>query len=362
VALLKARHLSIIAKKEFRGLISERTILLAVLLQLFIALFSSFLMVGLTSMYDPSSLSKYSRFKYNIGYAGNNSEILTLLSTSKDFRVYRMDLSTGVQTLRERKLAAVIWVPDTAPDAQEPVKITLYTLQNDLQSAIVDVKLKDIFLKYERDLREIRSERLTDLPLPLRIPASTGGGDFYEFVYGLLIPLLVFMPAIIASALIIDLITEEYQHDTLETLVSTPVTFSEMVWGKVLACELLVPVQAGAWLVLLMINGIAIQNAGLILLHVVVSSLILILLGTLTALHYRERTAAQFIFSTALVVVILLALSLPANPMNLLTRLAVGTAGAEQWIVLAATLLIIAVLGYATQKYAERISRVSHSG
>jgi len=43
---MKARHLSIIAKKEFRGLFNERTILLAILLQLFIALFSSFLMVG----------------------------------------------------------------------------------------------------------------------------------------------------------------------------------------------------------------------------------------------------------------------------------------------------------------------------
>ena len=76
---MKPRHLAIIAKKEFRGLINERTILLAVLLQLFIALFSSFLMVGLTSMYDPSSLSKYSRYRYNIAYTGNDSEVLDYL-------------------------------------------------------------------------------------------------------------------------------------------------------------------------------------------------------------------------------------------------------------------------------------------
>ncbi|HEX3002171.1 MAG TPA: ABC transporter permease [Methanoregula sp.] len=359
---MKARHLSIIAKKEFRGLLSERTILLAILLQLFIALFSSFLMVGLTSMYDPSSLSKYSRFKYNVGYAGNESDLSAYLYGSPDFRVFRMDLSTGVAALKERKLAAVIWVPDTAPEADLPVKITLYTLQNDLQSAIVDVKLKDIFLKYEKDLREIRAERLTEQPLPLRFPPATGGGDFYEFVYGLLIPLLVFMPAIIASALVIDLITEEYQHDTLETLVSTPVTFSEMVWGKVLACEILVPVQAGIWLVLLIINGIAIENAGFILLQVTASSLVLILIATLTALHYRERTSAQFIFSTALVVVILFALSLPSNPMNLLTRLAVGTAGVEQWAVLTVVLAVAVLLGYVTQRYAERISRINHTG
>ena len=359
---MKARHLSIIAKKEFRGLFNERTILLAVLLQLFIAMFSSFLMVGLTSMYDPSSLSKYSRYKYNIAYAGNNSAVLEYLQSSPDFRVYPMDLSTGVAALKERKLSAVIYVPDTSPSADEPVKITLYTLTNDLQSAIVDVKLKDIFLKYEKDLRQIRVDRLSEQPIPIQVPKTTGGGDFYEFVYGLLIPLLVFMPAIIASALVIDLITEEYQHETLETLISTPVTFSEMVWGKVLACELLVPIQAGAWLLLLMVNGIAIQNAGLILLQVVVTSLILILLGALTALHYRERTAAQFIFSTALVVVILFVLALPSNPLNLLTRLAVGTAGPEQWLVLAATVGIIIILGYVTQKYAEKVGKSHHTG
>ena len=198
------------------------------------------------------------------------------------------------------------------------------------------------------------------LPLPVTIPASSGG-DFYEFVYGLLIPLLVFMPAIIASALVIDLITEEYQHETLETLVSTPVTFAEMVWGKVLACELLVPVQAGAWLILLMINGIAIQNAGLILIHVCISSLVLILLGTLVALHYRERTAAQFIFSTALVVVILFALALPANPLNILTQLAVGTAGMTQWVVLGVSILACIVLSYVTFRYAERVGREHHT-
>ena len=358
---MKARHLSIIAKKEFRGLFNEKTILLAVLLQLFIALFSSFLMVGLTSMYDPSSLSQYSRFRYNVAYAGNDSPVLDSLTSSRDFRVFPMNLSEGVEALKERKLSAVVYVPDTLPAAQDPVKITLYTLQNDLQGAIVDVKLKDIFLKYEKDLRTIRANRLQDMPIPLQIP-PVSGGDFYEFVYGLLIPLLVFMPAIIASALAIDLLTEEYQHETLETLISTPITFAEMVWGKVLACELLVPVQAGAWLILLIINGIAIDNAGLILLQVSITSFILILLGTLTALHYRERTASQFIFSTGLVVVMLLALALPYNPLNLLTRLAVGTAGVEQWFVLGITIGVILGLGYLTHWYAQKVGKSHHTG
>jgi ABC-type Na+ efflux pump permease subunit len=359
---MKAKHLTIVAKKEFRGLVNERTILLAILLQLFIALFSSFLMVGLTSMYDPSSLSRYSRFRYGIGYAGNDSALHDYLAASRDFNVYDMELSPAVAALSERKLAAVVYVPATQPDANDPVKITLYTLQNDLQGAIVNVKLKDIFLRYESDLRDVRKARITEEPIPLQLPRTRSGGDFYEFVYGLLIPLLMFMPAIIASALVIDLITEEYQHETLETLISTPVTFAEMVWGKVLACELLIPVQAGAWLLLLMINGIAIQNVPLIFLQVTAASFVPILIGALIALHYRERTAAQFIFSTALVVAILFVLALPANPLNLITRLSVGTAGIEQWLVLAGVAATAALLSVVLHRYAERVGREHHSG
>jgi ABC-type Na+ efflux pump permease subunit len=272
-----------------------------------------------------------------------------------------MDLSDGIQALKERKLAAVVYVPDTRPDAQIPVKITLYTLQNDIQAAVVDVKLKDIFLKYEADLRQVRANRLNELPEPVQIP-PTKGGDFYEFVYGLLIPLLVFMPAIIASALVIDLITEEYQHETLETLISTPMTFTEMVWGKVLACELLVPVQAGVWLLLLAVNGIRIENPVPILALVTVASLILILLSALTALHYRERTAAQFIYSTALVVVILFVVAVPENPLNLIVRASVGNTGPELYGAILLVTAAAALLGYATHLYAGRIGRLAQGG
>ena len=111
---MKARHVAVVAKKEFFGLASEKTILLAVLLQVFIALFSSFLMVGLTSMYDPAALSGYSHFRYDIAYAGNDTPLLGYLEGTSDLRVHRMDLSTAVELLKERRLSAVLYVPDTA--------------------------------------------------------------------------------------------------------------------------------------------------------------------------------------------------------------------------------------------------------
>ena len=355
--MVKPRTIYVICKKEIQSLLNERTLILAIMLQVFIALFSSFLMVGLTSMYDPAAISQYSHAEYGIGYAGNDSALRSYIDQAKDLRVFPMDLSTGLEALSERKLSAVVYVPDTRPDATDPIKVTLYTQQNDLQSAVVNIRLKEVFIAYEKELRQVRAARLTEVPIPLKFPAQTGGSDFFEFVYGLLIPLLVFMPAIISSAMIIDLITEEYEHRTLEVLLAAPVSFAEVIWGKIAACLVLVPIQAGAWMVLLQLNGIGIQHGPEILLHVTAGSCLLVLLGALTALHYRERTSAQFIFSTALVIVMLLVLAFPMNPLNLIARLSVGAIGGEHWVILAGILAAVLLLSLLTTRYAGIITR-----
>jgi ABC-2 type transport system permease protein len=354
---MKAKNIGLIMKKDLKGLGHERTILLAILLQLFIALFSSFLMVGLTSMYDPTALQKNSTIRYPVAYVGTDSDLRDLMASDRGLRVFTMELAPAIQSLKERKLAAVVYVPDTKPGAVDPVKITLYTIKNDIQAAVVNVKLKDSFVKYESELRQIRADRIEEVPIPLDIPKSTGGSDFYEFVYGLLIPLLVIMPAIISSALVIDLITEEHQNNTLETLLSTPIRANEIFWGKVAAALVLVPVQAGIWLFLLALNGIAIVNAPQILAYVTLVAMVLILVASITALYYRERTAAQFVYSTAIVVLMLFSLALPDNPMNIIAKLATGSAGVEQWVVLGLMIAVVMILSVLTNRYAAKSMR-----
>jgi len=349
---MNARHMSVIARKDLRGLASERTILVAILIQLFIALFSSFLVVGLTSMYDPSSISRYPGASYRIGYAGADSPLRDYLEDSGDFSVYTMDLSSAVAALKERKLNAVIYSPDTPSNATEPIKITIYLVKNDLQGAVVQVKLKQVLTSYETELRVARADRMNIYPIPVEIPESHGGGNYYEFIFGLLIPLLCLMPAILSAALIIDLITEEYQEGTLEILLSTPVTGQELIAGKVLACIVLVPLQTGLWLGLLIINGINISNPFQILLQTTAFSLILILLGAIVALYYRERTSAQFLFSTLMVVLLLIVVSLPGNPVNLITRLAAGSATTDQWMILGVIIVTCCLLSVITGRLA----------
>ena len=353
------RHIYVITKKELRAINAEKTIILAILLQLFIAMFSSFLIVGLAAMYDPDALSDYSRQQYPVAYTGSPSPLEDHLRESRDFVVYEMDLATAVTALEERKLSAVIWVPDTAPDADEPVKITLYTIKNDIQSSVVNSKLRDVFVTYENSLRDIRGDRLSSDPIVVNLPPDVPGTNFYEFVYGLLIPLLIFMPAIISAALIIDMITEEFQHDTVETLISTPIAFSEMIWGKVAACFAIVPVQAALWIGLMTLNGIYVAGIVPILLHVSVASLLMIILSTFVALHYRERTSAQFIFSTVLVVVLIGVLSLPANPANLIVLLSIGAAGSDHWIILAVTSGVLAASMAVLNRYMHVVEKTA---
>lgn len=347
MALVNLSLVWIIAKKELRSLGSEKTIILAILLQLFIAMFSSFLMVGLSAMYDPSMYGRITGIQYGVGFVGNNSVLFDLFERDSSFKPYKMDPGLALGALKERKLAAVIWPSETSPDADDPVTVTLYTISNDIQSTVIEVKIKDILLEYEDILRDVRKERLDYHPIKVTPSRPVAQNSFYEFIYGLLIPMLLFMPAIISAGLVIDLITEEHQQQTLDTLRSTPATLEEIVCGKILACIAIIPVQAGLWLILLTVNGIRIVSLVEVLLHVVFTSAALIFIAATIAVYYRDRTKAQFIFSTSVIIVLLLLLAFPSNPVNLIVLLASGGAPAYHWAVMGAMIagcLILSVI------------------
>ncbi|HWQ67940.1 MAG TPA: ABC transporter permease subunit [Methanospirillum sp.] len=344
-----------IVRKELRGLASEKTIILALLLQLFIALFSSFLMVGLSAMYDPQAYGGISGVQYGVGFAGNDTILLRLIEENPAFVPYQMDLSVALGALQERKLAAVIYASDIKPEASDPVTLTLYTIKNDIQSAVIEVKLKDIFIHYEEILRDVRKSRMTSEPLSLVVNREVTRNTFYEFIFALLIPLLLFMPAIISAGLVIDLITEEYQQQTLDTLRTTPASLMEIIGGKIVACIILVPAQAALWLILLTVNGIKIVSLPEILLHVTIASSALILVASLFGLYYRDRTKAQFIFSTTAVILLLLSLSFRGNPLNLVALLGSGSPAPFHGLMLLASTAVCLILVVMVREVVRRV-------
>ena len=347
---MQMSRLLAITKKELRAIRAEKTIILAILLQVFIAMFSSFLMVGLSAMYNPDMYKSISGIQYAIGYVDastyyegdlidlyadlyadgyeldfslSHERLYALIEEDPEFVPYQMDLDTALASLQERKLAAVLYVPEPDPTGQSALFLTIYTIQNDMQSTVIEAKMQDLFMKYERELREMKSGRLDSLPAPLET-GRMRGGEFYEFLYLLLIPLLLFMPAIISSGLVIDLITEEFSYKTLDVLKTTPLAMTEAIWGKVLACILIVPVQASAWLLLLACNGISPAHPLLILAHVTLISSILIVIAGFLGMYYKDRSSAQLVFSAIAVVLLMGSLTFPYNPIHLAGMLSAG--------------------------------------
>ena len=60
----------VIVKKEMKSLLFEKTLILAIIVQLLIASFSSLIVIGLASFFDPSSLSNYDTPRANVGIVG----------------------------------------------------------------------------------------------------------------------------------------------------------------------------------------------------------------------------------------------------------------------------------------------------
>ncbi|MHC1627028.1 MAG: ABC transporter permease [Methanoculleaceae archaeon] len=353
---MNARHIRIIAMQELRGLSQERTIVSAIFLQLFIALFSSSLVVGLVAMYDPAALGPRGT-EFEVAVCGSGDRLVDLLDARPDIHAVSVSLGAGLEALEEGRIAAVVNVPDTPPDAYEPLLITVWLNRNDIRSSIVAASLREPLQTLEQELRNARSERLEHRVISPEFPERPSGGRYFEFVFGLLVPVLLFLPAVVSGAIVIDSITEEFQQKTLETLLSTPISFADLLRGKVLAAYILVPVQAGAWLLLLAANGIRTAAPVEVLLHISIIALDLILAGAVIALHYRERTAAQFVFSILLVTLLFAVLAVPANPVNMVVRLAVGSAGAEHWLMLGAEAAVALQLAVMTAWLARRSGR-----
>src|SRR5689334_12850604 len=101
-----------IVKKELWSVVRDRTILIAVLIQLFIASFSSGLLLGVLSLYDPDTIMQSGSVQIKIGMvapAGNRLETLLLES---NLRVIPYATLAEAQTgFYENKVNAVILMP-----------------------------------------------------------------------------------------------------------------------------------------------------------------------------------------------------------------------------------------------------------
>ncbi|MFB6220080.1 MAG: ABC transporter permease, partial [Halolamina sp.] len=322
---------------------------LALLIQLFVAAFSSFLVVGLVSMYQPGSVAGITVDAAVTGDAADSlletlDEQPAMDGEQYETRSAAMDAFRGgdVQVVFEAQRAADgrIAVLTTVPDAN-------------VRTTVVVVEVRKALRAYERAERVKRVQYLTNEPLAL--PGQPGSSPYFGFSYTVLVPLLLLLPAFIGGSVTVDSITEEIDRGTLELLRVAPLSPGAIVDGKLLASVLLAPAQAALWMALLTFNGTPVANLPTLLLLTTAFALAVSGLGAAVSLLTPDRRVAQFLYSTGVLVLFGAATLLPGSPANTIARLAVDSADVIVHATVAGYVVLAAAAYFGVRLLVERV-------
>ena len=316
-----------VVKKELSSVIRDRTIVISILIQLFIASFSSALLLGMLSLYDSDTIMRFGGSGFKIGVVISSDSKLGSLMADRGLKIIQYpSLGAAQAAYYKNEILAIV---DTPQDANGLTEVKLYLPESDTINSLIRMVIQEPLKQYENYLRaqkgvEVRYADLKGKP-------STS----YEFVYSVLIPMLMFFPAFVSGSMSVDSLTEEVENKTLQTLLSAPLSINGMVGAKITASIILSLLQCVAWLTLLQVNGVLIQNTGWILLLATIIAGITSTSAALGAVMLQDRERSQFIYSLILLAATGISTLLNVSPITTLSRLAIGDAYTNGWNVLA---------------------------
>ncbi|RPH60928.1 MAG: ABC transporter permease [Chloroflexi bacterium] len=312
-----------VVKKELSSVARDSTIIIAILIQLFIASFSSAMLLGVLSLYDADTIMEFSGNNIKIGLVGPADSPFGQIMRQGGLKVSPYTtLELAEADFYKNKVSAIVVIPAGITTTAE---IKLYLPDSDAVSSVIRMVLQSPLKQYENYLRGKNGivVRYADL----KGKPSTS----FEFVYSVLLPMLMFFPAFVAGSMSIDSLTEEVENNTLQTLLSAPLTINGMIAAKITAAVLISAMQCAAWLALLMLNGISIQNFGWIFLLAVIIAGITSTTAALGAVLLKDRERSQFIYSLALLAAASLSTLLDISPIKTISRLGIGDFYTNGW-------------------------------
>lgn len=337
-----------IAKRELWVLGREKTIVLALVIQLFVAGFSGFLVVGLVSLYDPSSIDG---LQIEAAVTGDASDELQVAIDQQD-TMSATEYNTTEEAFDAFDEGRAHAIFETTI-REDRIDVVLTAPEGSLETTLVVAEGQQALRALERSQRVQRAAHLSVQPLEL--PSEHGGNPYFDFMYTVLLPLLVFLPVFISGSITVDSITEEIDRGTLELLRVAPVSLTAIVDGKALAMIAIAPLQAMAWLALLSANGVAIANGGWLFALTTASAVLIVSFAAGISLVSANRRSAQLLFSVGvLLLFVLLSFSL-ANPANTAALLAIGSATPLTYLVVVGYVLAAIVVAAGVRQLVGRV-------
>jgi ABC-type Na+ efflux pump permease subunit len=225
------------------------------------------------------------------------------------------DLTGAEAAFQSGQVDTVMFIPESRAGIVD-MKLTLPEL--DTKKTVIFMVLDEPLKRYENYLREASG-------VPLNY-SNTGGRPHttYEFLYSLIIPILMLFPALIAGSIVIDTVSEELENKTFDTLMSAPVSLSQVFTAKISAAVITAVIQVVMWIGLLRLNSITIHNPALVTLLAVIIATAISVGTAIIALYFKDRERAQFVYSIVLIAAVGGSYFLNPSPFSLITRLAAG--------------------------------------
>lgn len=305
-------------KRELRSITREKTIMFAIIVQFFIASFSSIILVGIMAFYDPSSIGDSTQVHIRAGIVAGGENVEPLLGYLRESNVtlrYFSSVDHARESFERGRIDTILVVPESTGGV---VDMQLIMPELDTKKTVVFMVLDEPLKRYENYLRESNGVDLNY--------SSVGGKPHttYEFLYSLIVPILMLFPALIAGSIVIDTVSEEFENKTFDTLAAAPVSLAQVIGSKMTAAVITAAVQVVMWVGLLRLNSIVIQNAGMVVLLGVVIAAAISVVTAIMALCFKDRERTQFVYSIVLVALIGGSYFLNPSPFGLITRLAAG--------------------------------------
>jgi ABC-2 type transport system permease protein len=305
--------LAALAGKEMRDILREKSLVVAFVIQLFLAAFSTLLLTGLSVLYDPESSERTP--DGTLAFVGDGA-FGTVLRRDSAFDVRFVERQDAFAMFRAGEVLAI--VEETQRDGVQHVQLVLP--DGELESTLLVTHLKGQLMAYEDQLRSARSERLSaEVYVVSKEPREER-----PQVYATLLPLLAITPVFLSGAVAGDALSQESRTRTLLLLRAAPVGSGWLVAGKLLVPVLLVPLQVALWMVLFALNGYPMRDFWLVLATVTWLGLLLTSAGLLVAAVVKNESATQAAYAVTVLSLGLASMMLPRDPLNLIALQAVG--------------------------------------
>jgi ABC-type Na+ efflux pump permease subunit len=346
--LSEIRGRLVVGRRELSSLSREKTIVLALAIQLFIAGFSSLLVVGLTSLYSPTSISGGD---VEVAVTGDAAgEFLAAAGEAGGIRARTYpDAAVAAEAFEAGAVDALV----EAETHDGRIAVTVTAPEEGLRKTLVVVRVRSALEALERAERNERAAWLESEVVPL--PPPVDASPYFGFTYTVLVPLLLLLPVFIVGSVAVDAVAEEVERGTLELLRVTPLSLAAILEGKALALAALGPAQALLWVGLLSLHGIPVAGVGRVAVLVAALSVAAVALGVGTTLVVADRKRAQLLYSFGVLGLFTAASILPEDPASTAALLAIGSPGPLTDVAVAGYALLAVGLALAVRRYVGRV-------